>query len=224
MEKSTKKTNKRDKDYEWLMFPQSYLTSVIILCDWFLKTHQHDSIAHDADMSEEKFFYKFHSPEYLIFPAIYNLKHGLELYLKSLSRLCDDNYNHTKHDLKELFIELTEKLKKYDDSFDNLNDPIKGIIEKYYNGTYVPFVFNRKKPDCGNQAERYPEHRTYYLPDNFVFSDKGDIIASVTPEIFVGIKNDAEKLYNELRKVQNILLEKKLHEVVLGFSSNNKVK
>lgn len=209
MEKFIKEKMKRDKDYEWFMFPQSYLTSTIILCDWFLKTYQHDQY---GDGHKEKFFYKFNSPEYLIFPAVYNLKHGLELYLKSLSRLCDKSYNQKEHDLKKLFDELIEKLKKYNDIPNTLENSIKGIVEKYCKGAYTPFVFEGKKPDYGNQAERYPEHNTYCLPDNFSFDEKGNIKNLITPKLITEIRNDAEKSCSELRKIQNTLLAKKNSE------------
>lgn len=205
-----KSKNKRD-NYNWLLFPQSFLVSSILLCDWL----KYKLSEYSPPEFLANFYSKFHSPAYLYFPIIFNFKHGLEHYFKTLSKLCDENYDQG-HNLKELLDKLIQKIKKSSYTSKKeilaiLDNDIKGIVEKLISGGYAPVVSKGKQQyDIKNQAERYVEHNTYKIQGFFIFGkDENEIITWLTQKVIEDIKKDIEKAYTKLRKIQNILLRQK---------------
>ena len=195
------KIDTRDKNYDWLLFPKAYFYSVIICCKWLEK--RLTDFLHNTEVVNSDETFKFYSPEYLIFPIIYNLKHALELYLKALSRLCNGSYLGKEHNMEKLLQDLENKNKNI-----KLSDKLKNIIKKYHEGKYVPFSApGNTIKDTKNKAERYPEHFAYFIPEFFEFDkNKSNVKSWVNQKLIKEIEGDAKKSFEELGKIQKILL------------------
>ena len=109
-----------------------------------------------------------HFSGHLIFPIVYSIKHGIELYLKGIGNTWDGVYEND-HDLVSLLDSLEQKFKC--DQRVNGSGILEAItklrpfVVKYYNGQYLPGAGNSTRPDKKNDAERYPETNAYLLPD-----------------------------------------------------------
>jgi hypothetical protein len=93
---------------------------------------------------------------------IFNLKHGIELFLKALIMRTDSNEEYSQsHNLIELLnteISIMKRKKVDNNAINILDKNVRFVIEKYYYGLYA-FSKNNNNPDINNEAERYPEHR-----------------------------------------------------------------
>jgi hypothetical protein len=200
------KNIKLAKKYEWLISPQVYFLSAKILCDNLIKEIKREEFG-SGDFYEQ---YLYRNPvEYLIYPIIYNFKHGIELYLKAIGNICDGAYD-INHDLIDLLNTLISKIAKRkqttkrDKTLQNLNNKVRTIIEKYYFGLYVPAIKHKTCPDKSNMAERYPENKNniYKIPDLFKFTNnKKEVECWVTEKLLNEIKEDIEEIYSIFEKI-----------------------
>ncbi|OIO29018.1 hypothetical protein COX93_00255 [Candidatus Nomurabacteria bacterium CG_4_10_14_0_2_um_filter_30_12] len=158
-----KKSNK-DKHYNWLMGADMYLAASIILCKEMLIFYKSPNSIFNSDQRiDKKCGFTSNNPDYeMLLPVIFNLKHGIELYLKALTMQTDINLVYSQsHDLIALLNILILKIK--DNHISNsmlkiLDYDIRKIVEKYYFGLYA-FAQERVYPDINNEAERYPEYK-----------------------------------------------------------------
>lgn len=193
------KTIKADPEFtgRWTMVAQNYLLSTRISCFW-LKNKLNK---HFRDKSQKEFLNLNIQPEgYLIYPTVYNLKHGLEIFLKCLIIMLIKEYP-ISHDTLGLFNCLKNIYNKKSLDFSQLKT-IKPIIEKYYYGRYLPSNKINKKGDIMNEAERFPENdKTYIITDPLTGEDK------VNLEIINNIDEDAKKIINIFRGEWKIILK-----------------
>jgi hypothetical protein len=171
------------REYDWLIISQSYFQSAL-MCARILHK-QLDGLA-VAEGSPEEFCQKEiygkypQDPVYLIFPILFNFKHGIELYLKAIIGMANNEFP-KDHNSRELL----EK-SKIDNHF------IEDLIEKYSFGKLL--LPANKLRDSENTFERYPQGTPYDTLDLYsTVNDKGKKI-SVPNEIsldeYIQLLND----------------------------------
>lgn len=191
--------NKKRK-YEWLIIAQSYFQNALItarilnekLSEFFISSHISSHI---------KGIYGdyMQSPEYLIYPILFNFKHGIEIYLKALIGM--QNYKFPKnHNLISLMKEAKIKDKK-----------TKIIIKKYaFANLFLP---RNKKKDKKNEFERYPQGTPY---------DKSPFIYHINKTTGKTLKPPKYKKFNNYLKwidrndidIRNTITQKKINELI----------
>ncbi len=148
------------KHYNWIVSADMYLASSVLLAKELIKSFpSYNNIFNPIQQIGKKCGFSSSNPDYeILLPIVFNLKHGVELYLKALIMNIDKDkeYPH-EHNLKKIIDSLNNKLKG---EIELKNELIKlvGIINKYYYGTYA-FTKEKNSPDINNEAERYPELR-----------------------------------------------------------------
>lgn len=170
-----------------MVSPDAYIATALHLCQQINLNGDSENIVMDSSFFRG--LTRSSHPNYeLIFPIIFNLKHGIELYLKGLG--CIDHHSYrTIHDFHELFdFIIGEASVKNAAHLKKMKDETWGTIKKYYYGTYIPSNTIESKPDTMNDAERYPEGTAYPIPDPFVWVSSG-----VLKEIETDIKYLEEK-------------------------------
>lgn len=196
---------------DWSFFPQFYFLSAKVLCKQlqkranFINESRESSYVTNCQICEDNGF-PLHPNYYLIFPIIFNLKHGIELCIKSLSHLDYDGYL-PKHDYKELFDCLIKDVKNTNNKaiFEKLKKETWPIIKKYYFGTYIPENMEWDA-DIQNQAERYPHRKNCYkIPYNYdwvteslvnMIIDDIDFLQGKFHEAWIKTK-DNDPIYND---------------------------
>lgn len=133
----------------------------------------------------------------MLLPVVFNLKHGIELYLKAMIMRMNKNQEYPQsHDLIELLNVLTCLLQ--DQNFDSsvietLDGDVRNIVEKYYYGLYA-FSKYRNRPDKNNEAERYPERKQQSC------YEINNLEKVVTNDLLNGIKQDCITVEMKLRE------------------------
>lgn len=186
MNKNNRKISAETSAYEWAHMPQSYLLSAYLLCSE-LKNHKKFLLGaghpyHGSEIFKNNGFPP-HQNYHIIFPAIFNLKHGIELYIKGLSNKEDMTYIH-EHDLLKLFDDLISESKDPTNKviFTVLKNKTWPIIKKYYFGTYIAGNIEAN-PDLYNQAERYPHRQDCYeIPETYEWVDE-ILVTSILEDI-----------------------------------------
>jgi len=171
-----------NKDYHWLVTPDAYLATALILCQKIPYWGLSENITGGGDVFSGLNF-RSHHPNYeFIFPIVFNLKHGVELYLKALGCVNHGTYLRM-HDLKELFDFVIDQAdSRVKPILQKLKDEIWDTIKKYYFGTYIPKITTEDKPDVRNDAERYPEGSAYDIPGPYEWVT-GDVIDQISKDI-----------------------------------------
>lgn len=207
MKKRKMKISNPRKYYDWLVWPQAYFDMTIIGCDWLTETSRCDMYGRPKN---SKIHQSTQPSEYLVLPIVYNLKHGIELYLKGLLAVFQGKYDSGSHDLISLLnLLISEIIKKGKPSAEkikilqSLDGEAREIIQRYYFGCY--FGENRYKncPDIKNQAERYPETKSdesYDIPESL----------SCWVRVSIGEKKpldkiDIESIKHDILKLREIL-------------------
>jgi hypothetical protein len=93
----------RKKGNEWLYFSQSYLSFAKLGCQELLTP------GHSKFNSNNRFYY---SERDILIPILFNVKHGIEIFIKTLCIFLYGNYNGDSHDIKSLFLELEQKIRE----------------------------------------------------------------------------------------------------------------
>jgi len=136
--------------YEWFIIPQSYFQCALMGARILNKKISAFAISEGSPLDyclKEIYGDYLQSPEYLIFPILFNFKHGIEIYLKCIIGVKESEF-FKKHDLLNLFKEAKIN-----------NKQIKNIINKYaFSRLFLP---DNKKNDKENQFERYPQGNPY---------------------------------------------------------------
>ena len=184
------------KHYDWVILPQEYFALSLIGCDFLKKLLPNEPF---KSKLKDKFNFS-HPVSYLIIPIVYNLKHGVELYLKGIGNIWDQDYKHS-HDLIFLLNFLIKKLSqntKFKDVAGILDLELRPLVEKYYFGLYIPINKHKRLPDIQNEAERYPESKSYPIPTIWhKFLDKKTFV--VNTKLIEGLEEDIRKIHDILR-------------------------
>jgi hypothetical protein len=163
------------KKYEWLEFAQSYLLLAKLACQELAdtRTGKHTCITRfDPEVSS-----LVYRPTDLFVPIIFNVKHGIEVFTKTLSLIHVGNYDGKSHDIEKLFQTLKKsigkkKLQPFTDSHGNIVTQVdiddlprklellEKIILKYF---HCDFLTQGKKMveinDFQNDVFRYPDNK-----------------------------------------------------------------
>ena len=159
--KSFKKNKYIQNNFEWFSYSRYYLRAAQILLD-------------AASSHEEE--------KYLVVPALFNLRHGLELVLKASIRFLSDEDSdppENVHDINKIFSKLKKKItssqkkgiakfaKEIGDPqadaekfFKNSIDDLSNMVTKYYYQIPATKVLERDQyfiEDIENELFKYPE-------------------------------------------------------------------
>ena len=176
-----------------------YMAACIILCDEMLYSFISPIASlNNTQQIDKKIGFTSRNPDYeMLLPAVFNFKHGIELYLKSLILVAKNSqtyeFENKSHNLKCLVDKLSSLLK--DNELIKKLGELERIVDKYYYGTYA-FVneFDRSKPDINNEAERYPEYK-----NNSCYQIKS-LYEKVSQEIIESIIKDCKDSQKILRE------------------------
>lgn len=141
--KSSEKFN-NDQKYDWLIISQSYFQCALMNA----RVLKEKLSEYGASRYLNQIYGNYQqSPEYLIFPILFNFKHGIEIYLKAVIGIKNSKF--TKgHNLIAILAEA------------GITDfKIKCIVEKYAYSRLL--LINNEKCDTENQFERYPQGNPY---------------------------------------------------------------
>lgn len=166
-----RKENSRERKFDWAFFAQSYLLISRLACLELLsrRTNKHSK----TDAGAFPF-----NPGDLYVPILFNIKHGIEVFVKALTVFAYDEYEEKSHDIKTLFSDAKEEISKkklaprqkgfYDDiSQDDINALLPDLeqIEKLVL-YFFELEFLRKKlsgsfviSDISNDVFRYPDSK-----------------------------------------------------------------
>lgn len=152
------------REYEWLIISQSYFQCALISARILSEEVGKFGISNNSPLKRIYGNYP-QSPEYLIFPILYNFKHGIEIYLKAIIGISNSEFP-KEHNLTDLLNRSGIK-----------DDAVKDIIQKY---AYAQWLLPaNKKIDCKNIFERYPQGSPYDALELFTVIDKiGQILPS----------------------------------------------
>lgn len=166
MAKINIKKSDNSKHYNWLMGADMYLAASVILCDEMLHSYRSPipGLNHDQQI-DKKCGFTSCNPDYeMLLPVIFNLKHGVEIYLKALIMQVHTNQEYPQsHDLLYLLNQLIREINshrtgEFKIDVDALDKDLRAVIERYYFGLYA-FSKQKSYPDINNEAERYPEYQ-----------------------------------------------------------------
>lgn len=173
------------RHYDWVIAPQMYFATALLLAkricprgNMFKNEWTNNNICLELNFRSSNPNYDF------IWPMIFNLKHGIELYLKALGNIDHGKY-YSSHDLKELFELLLSNSGSNAMIISNLYTNTWPVIEKYYCGTYIPGYTDVNSPDVMNEVERFPEglKGTAYKINNHFKWFNCDVIADIAQDI-----------------------------------------
>lgn len=147
--------NRINEGYEWIRRAQSFFLSSLINCDSLLLEFKRRKFKYSY---REKYDFGFCSGN-LIFPIIFNFKHGIELYIKGIGNFWDEGKEYN-HNLEELLRRLKGKIlqkgvKRKEKILKIIDDEIFPLVSKYFYGQYFLGEDSVSNPDLQNEAERY---------------------------------------------------------------------
>ena len=140
----------KKREYEWLVISQSYFQCALMNARILKEKLRNFAITESSplDFCLKKIYGDYPQEHaYLIFPIIFNFKHGIEIYLKSIIGIKNSEFdkNHNLLDLLETANIRDEKS--------------KCIIRKYAFGHLL--LSRNDKCDIKNEFERYPQGSPY---------------------------------------------------------------
>jgi len=176
----------KNKHYAWVVGADMYLATAVILSKVMQETYRLQTpFFNNIQQIDKKCGFTSANPDYeMLLPLIFNLKHGIELYLKALIMQINPRLEYPEgHDLIDLLnclISGVEEKKQDSPKLELLDTNLRKIIEKYYFGLYA-FSKVKVKPDKNNEAERYPEHRngSCYKIDKLDSVNMSDLLLEV---------------------------------------------
>src|SRR3990167_5971351 len=104
MGKVSKEPFNKKREYEWLVIPQSYFQSALMNARILREKLSHFAITKNSplDFCLQKIYGNYPQDcAYLAFPIIFNFKHGIEIYLKSIAGMENSEF-YRDHDLLKL--------------------------------------------------------------------------------------------------------------------------
>jgi len=149
------------KEMEYLFFARSFLILSYRGIEEVLKNVQGNEFSNPFGKIKPDWVYK---NNYLLIPAVYNLKHAMEIFIKTLMILLKIEPEKI-HDNKKLFQKLKDKI------IGKTVEELELLINKYY---YNDFLKNKidiglEVNDKKNDIFRYPENSIKMPLDFFGF-------------------------------------------------------
>jgi len=194
---------KVEKEFEYLYFSRSYLK---------LAYRGIEEILYKLENSKEKYNKRYSNPfggmvldfseecNHLLIPAIYDLKHAIEIFIKTLTHFLNMQPKE-EHDYKILFKELKRKISGQ--TVDNLEN----LVIDYYNNEFLKNKLgeNTVMEDKKNDVFRYPDNKAKIELQFF----------NILPR-FVG--DDLKKIQKDIKKFDKLfyLIGKKILEKKYG--------
>lgn len=191
--------NKRE--YEWLVISQSYFQCALMNARILKEELRNFAITEDSplDFCLKKIYGDYpQEPAYLIFPIIFNFKHGIEIYLKAITGIKKSEFdkNHNLLDLLE-----TAGIK---------DEKSKCIIRKY---AFSHLLLSRnEKCDVKNEFERYPQGSPY--DDSWLFpavNNNGQIVNE--PEN-MGFEDYIKWMQENNLEIKSVITKEKVEELI----------
>lgn len=188
-----------NKHYNWLMIADMYFAATVILCKELKNSYisPQNTLNNNTQRIGKKCGFTSSNPDYeLLMPIVFNMKHAIELYLKSLIMIFEkENKYPQTHNLIELldkFLSILKEKKLNGNTIKLLNYKIRKIIERYHFGIYA-FTRKKDRPDLYNEAERFPEYK------NIKCYEIKKLYTKVDRNLINKIESDCISLRNDLR-------------------------
>lgn len=191
----------KKREYEWLVIPQSYLQCALMNARILREKLSNFAIHEDSplDFCFKKIYGDYPQEQaYLIFPIVFNFKHGIETYLKSIIGIEKSEYN-KNHDLLELL-----KTAGIED------EKIKCIIRKYaFSHLLLP---HNKNCDIKNEFERYPQGSPYDVLWLFpTINNNGQIVDEPGN---MGFEDYMKWIEENNLEIKSIITQEKIDELI----------
>lgn len=194
---------KSNTHYDWAIMGDLYFSVSFLLCDELLKySTMADHVHCSNEILKSQEFHSAHANYNLIYPLIYNFKHGIEVSFKTISVLITGK-NIWGHDLRKILEELENDLitkSSNKQAIKKIIQEMHPIINKYFYGRYIP-GYKGKNFDVKNQAERYPYTKDKKYP---VYKIK-DIYEWMTRDVLQEIRRDIKKTENEFAGIIRLI-------------------
>lgn len=182
----------KKRSYDWLIVAQSYLEMVLFSTRFLmeLKTPYARGKGPITDLIDRLKGTYYQDDNYLIFPILYNFKHGIELYLKAIEGIPNQEFTRG-HNLEELTKILGSEVPK-----------VKKIIEKY---AYCQFLLpENDRLDDQNQFERYPQRTPY---DNWESVSWTNEVGEAVPQLELKSLEEYYEFVKDRRTKNNLSIE-----------------
>jgi hypothetical protein len=166
-----KKINDSNNKYDWpVAFAQSYILIAKLACQEILSSKPNK---HYRGLDKSTY-----ETADLYIPIVFNIKHGIEVFIKSLSIFTDETYDEKTHDIKRLFLDAKPRILKIlkptnKPYYNNVTkeevektkkalDQIEILIDDFYHLDFLKSKIhqNYKFSDIQNDFFRYPENKT----------------------------------------------------------------
>ena len=186
----------KNRIYEWLICSQSFLQCALITARTLklkLETFQYGAQEGESKQWCLKTIYGDYAQDcsYLIFPILYNFKHGIELYLKAIIGMDAGGLN-KEHDLINLHKAANIE-----------SEDCKNTIGKYARCNFL--LPKNQIYDSSNEYERYAVQGTPY--DNLEFYGSNDGRSEALPKI---TQEKVDELIKDIGDLTKIIREESL--------------
>ncbi|MBU1130174.1 hypothetical protein KKE45_02530 [Patescibacteria group bacterium] len=202
--KKIKKVTKLSK-YEWMIYAKSYLKMAEVgLEELRCKKYVKKGLDH-------MFFYK---QKWLLIPIIWNLKHALELAVKTLGIGIDKQYlqSHDSGKLAKNLLQTIKKLNIINDLKPKTIQRFAEIIFKYYRCEFwdKKFIKTDTVLDIQNDIFRYPENTAS-------FQINLQILQDIPFNEENGYSHETEELSQDIKELGNLFgaLNNRIRNVML---------
>lgn len=203
-----------NRNFDYLYFARAYLIIAFLGTEKVLQDIKIKNEKYNNPLAKEegdKLFPDFVlMNKYLIAPILYNVKHSIEVFLKSTSLFLGDDFEE-KHDLKLLFSKIKIKLSKLNLSEKEKNlliekvEQLEKLIIKFHQNVFLKnkIAGNFIMEDIMNDVFRYPDNKAKISLDFF------NIFHQFTASEIQEIQNDLRNLYELFYEVGKTILEEK---------------
>lgn len=209
-----KETFVKEREYEWLVISQSYFQCALMNARILREKLSNFAITVDSplDFCLKKIYGNYPQDcDYLIFPIIFNFKHGIEIYLKAIAGMRSSEFV-KNHNLIELLDNAAVKdgerigiIKKY--AFSHLllprneNCDTKNEFERYPQGSPYDDLWLFPAVNNNGQIENAPENMGFDDYIKWMQENNLEIKSLITQEKIDELIKDIEFLMLGLRKV-----------------------
>jgi len=175
---------KNNKDFEYLFFSRAYLILAYRGIEEVLSKVKSGNFSNPFD--EVKPTDWVYENNYLLIPSIYDLKHAIEIFIKTLTHFLSLKPDE-KHDFKILFTKLKSKISG------KTVDELEELITRFYHNEFLIGKINNniKIEDKMNDVFRYPDNKAKIELSFF------HILPKFT-------ENDLNKLEKDIKKLDKL--------------------
>jgi hypothetical protein len=207
------------KQDDWVHFSHNYLGIAILGCDEILNAKHYKNLLNVPLHSYE---YGHHE---LFIAIIFNIKHGIEVFTKTLKIILADELNKSEkhHNIVELFKILQKEIKKHNiintiieeqkkdptnhelnfiiRDLDNIKErllEVETIVKKYYKCDFLKDKLDSNLftiEDIDNTTFKYPENS---LKINIKY---GEVLSKLSDSDIEEAREDAKKLYKNFNEL-----------------------